>query len=165
MDSVIPFNRPYIAGKEMYYIARAVLGGRSSGDGPFTKKCHALIEHLLGTPKALLTQSYGSALDMAAMLCNIRPGDEVIMPSFAFVSVANAFYMQGAVPVFVDIRPDTLNLDENRVMEAVTSRTRAIVTPHYAGVGCEMDTLLDIARKNGLVVVEDAANVFGATYK
>ena len=164
MNAIIPFNRPYIAGKEMYYIARAVLGGRSSGDGPFTKKCQTLIEQILGTPKALLTHSYTSALDMAAMLCNIRPGDEVIMPSFAFVSVANAFYMQGAVPVFVDIRPDTLNLDETRVMDAVTSRTRAIVTPHYAGVGCEMDTILDIARKNSMVVVEDAANGFGATY-
>ncbi|MDD4273158.1 MAG: dTDP-4-amino-4,6-dideoxygalactose transaminase [Desulfobacter postgatei] len=165
MDTAVPFNRPYIAGKEMYYIAQAVLGGRSSGDGPFTKKCNTFIENLLDAPKALLTQSYGSALDMAAMLCNIQPGDEVIMPSFAFVSVANAFYMQGAVPVFVDIRPDTLNLNESLVQDAVTSRTRVIVVPHYAGVGCEMDTILNIAQENNLLVVEDAANGFGATYK
>lgn len=165
MENSIPFNRPYIAGKEIYYIARAVLGGHSSGDGPFTKKCHAFIEAALGTPKALLVQSYGSALDMAAMLCNFRPGDEVIMPSFAFVSVANAFHMQGAVPVFVDIRPDTLNIDENQVKDALTSRTRVIVTPHYAGVGCDMDAILDIARKHDLLVVEDAANGFGSTYK
>ena len=148
----------------MYYIARAVLGGRSSGDGPFTKKCHAFIEATLNTSKALLTQSYGSALDMTAMLCDIQPGDEVIMPSFAFVSVANAFHMQGAIPVFVDIRPDTLNLDENLVKDAVTSRTRVIMAPHYAGVGCEMDAILDIAQKHNLLVVEDAANGFGSTY-
>lgn len=165
MEDLIPFNRPYIAGREMYYIARAVLGGRSSGDGPFTKKCHAFIEEALGAARVLLTQSYGSALDMTAMLCGIQPGDEVIMPSFAFVSVANAFHMQGAVPVFVDIRPDTLNIDENQVKDAVTSRTRVIVTPHYAGVGCEMDAILDIARKHDLLVVEDAANGFGSTYK
>lgn len=165
MDAVIPFNRPYIAGKEMYYIAKAVLGGRSSGDGPFTKKCHAFIEKILSTPKALLTQSYGSALDMAAMLCDLSHGDEVIMPSFAFVSVANSFYMRGAVPVFVDIRPDTLNLDETLITGAITSRTKVIVTPHYAGVGCEMDIILDIARKNNLLVVEDAANGFFAKYR
>ena len=164
MGIPIPFNRPYIAGREMYYIAQAVLGGHSSGDGPFTKKCHALIESALDTPKALLTQSYGSALDMTAMLCGIQPGDEVILPSFAFVSVANAFHMQGARPVFVDIRPDTLNLDESQVQEAVTPRTRAIVAPHYAGVGCAMDAILDIARKHNLLVVEDAGNGFGSKY-
>jgi dTDP-4-amino-4,6-dideoxygalactose transaminase len=163
-EPIIPFDKPFIAGKEMYYMARAVLGGRSSGDGPFTKKCHEYIEEKLGTPKALLTQSYGSALDMAAMLCDVGLKDEVIMPSFAFVSVANAFHMRGATPVFIDIRPDTLNIDESLVREAVTERTKAIVTPHYAGVGCNMDAIMDIAQDNNLLVVEDAANGFGSKY-
>jgi dTDP-4-amino-4,6-dideoxygalactose transaminase len=165
MDSLVPFNKPHIVGKEMYYIARAVLGGHSAGDGPFTKKCHQFIEKKLNTQKAFLTQSYGSALDMAAMLCDISPGDEVIMPSFAFVSVANSFFMRGATPVFVDIRSDTLNLDETKVKEAVTPRTKVIITPHYAGVGCEMETIQEIAQNNNLLLVEDAANGFGSKYK
>ena len=164
MNHHIPFNKPFIAGKEMYYMAQAVLGGHSAGDGPFTMKCQEFIQNQLGVTKALLTQSYASALDMAAMLCNIRPGDEVIMPSFAFVSVANAFHMQGATPVFVDIRPDTLNLDANQVVRAVSDRTKVIVTPHYAGIGSDMETILEIARRHGLLVVEDAANGFGAGY-
>lgn len=164
MNSLIPFNKPYIAGKEMYYIAKAVLNGHSAGDGPFTKKCHALIEKKLGTLKALLTQSYEAALDMAAMLCDLKPGDEVIMPSFAFVSVANAFFMRGAVPVFVDIRHDTLNLDETLIIEAITARTRAIVAPHYAGVSVEMDIIMQIANSNNLLVIEDASRSFGIKY-
>ncbi|WP_040012175.1 dTDP-4-amino-4,6-dideoxygalactose transaminase [Desulfotignum phosphitoxidans] len=164
MTDNIPFNKPFIAGKELYYMAQAILGGRSAGDGPFTKKCQRFIQTYLGTPKALLTQSYASALDMAAMLCEAGPGDEVIMPSFAFVSVANAFHMQGATPVFVDIRPHTLNLDADQVARAVTDRTRVIVTPHYAGIGCDMEKILEIARHHGLLVVEDAANGFGARY-
>jgi dTDP-4-amino-4,6-dideoxygalactose transaminase len=164
MTNNIPFNKPFIAGKELYNMAQAILGGRSAGDGPFTQKCQRFIEKYLGTPKALLTQSHASALDMAAMLCEAGPGDEVIMPSFAFVSVANAFHMQGATPVFVDIRPDTLNLDADQVAQAVTDRTKVIVTPHYAGIGCEMEKILEIARNHGLLVVEDAANGFGAQY-
>ena len=164
MTDNIPFNKPFIAGKELYYMAQAILGGHSAGDGPFTRKCQQFIETYLGTPKALLTQSHASALDMAAMLCEVRPGDEVIIPSFAFVSVANAFHMQGATPVFVDIRPDTLNLDADQVARAVTDRTQVIVTPHYAGIGCEMERILEIARYHGLLVVEDAANGFGAQY-
>ena len=164
MTDNIPFNRPFIAGKELYYMARAILVGQSAGDGPFTQKCQRFIETYMGSPKALLTQSYASALDMAAMLCEVGPGDEVIMPSFAFVSVANAFHMQGATPVFVDIRPDTLNLDADQVARAVTNRTKVIVTPHYAGIGCEMEKIQEIATHNGLLVVEDAANGFGARY-
>jgi dTDP-4-amino-4,6-dideoxygalactose transaminase len=165
MTDNIPFNKPFIAGKELYYMAQAILGGRSAGDGPFTHKCQRFIEGYLGTPRALLTQSYASALDMAAMLCDVGPGDEVIMPSFAFVSVANAFHMQGATPVFVDIRPDTLNLDEAQIEQAVTSRTKVIVTPHYAGNGCDMEKILEIAGRHGLLVVEDAANGFGARFE
>ncbi len=164
MRDCIPFNKPFIAGKEMYYMARAILGSHSAGDGPFTQKCQKFIEDYLKTPKALLTQSYASTLDMAAMLCDIGPGDEVIMPSFAFVSVANAFHMQGAVPVFVDIRPDTLNIDETKIEQAITDRTRVIVVHHYAGIACQMEQVLDIARRHGLLVVEDAANGFGAQY-
>jgi dTDP-4-amino-4,6-dideoxygalactose transaminase len=165
MSGQIPFNKPFIAGKEMYYMAQAILGGHSAGDGPFTGKCQKFIEELLHTPKALLTQSYASAMDMAAMLCEVGPGDEVIMPSFAFVSVANSFYMRGATPVFVDIRPDTLNIDESKIEQAVTDRTKAIVTPHYAGIGCEIETILDIAGRHRILIVEDAANGFGSQYK
>ncbi|MCD4741919.1 MAG: dTDP-4-amino-4,6-dideoxygalactose transaminase [Desulfobacteraceae bacterium] len=165
MSDQISFNKPVIAGKEMYYMAQAILGGPSAGDGPFTMKCQKCIEELLHTPKALLTQSYASALDMAAILCEVGPGDEVIMPSFAFVSVANSFYVRGAKPVFVDIRPDTLNIDESKIEQAVTERTRVIVTPHYAGIGCEIETIMDIAGRNGILVVEDAANGFGSQYE
>ena len=164
MTDNIPFNKPFIAGKELYYMAQAILGGHSAGDGPFTKKCQRFIEGYLGNPKALLTQSYASALDMAAILCGAGPGDEVIMPSFAFVSVANAFHMQGATPVFVDIRPDTLNIDEKLIRDAISDRTKVIVAPHYAGVGCAMEVILEIAREHNLLVVEDAANGFGARY-
>lgn len=145
-------------------MAKAILGGHSAGDGPFTQKCQKFIKDYLKTPKVLLTQSYASALDMAAMLCDIRPGDEVIMPSFAFVSVANAFHMQGAVPVFIDIRPDTLNIDETQIVQALTDRTKVIVIHHYSGIACQMEQILDIAKRHALLVVEDAANGFGATY-
>lgn len=164
MTNPIPFNKPFIAGKEMYYMAQAVLGGHSAGDGPFTQKCQKLIEEKLGTRKCLLTQSCAAALDMAAMLCDVGPGDEVIMPSFAFVSVANAFCMRGAIPVFIDIRPDTLNIDESKIEYALTDRTKAIVTPHYAGQGCKMEVILDIAHRHNLIVVEDVSNGFGSQY-
>jgi dTDP-4-amino-4,6-dideoxygalactose transaminase len=136
-----------------------------SGDGPFTKRCHAWLEQTLGCARALLTHSCTAALEMAAILCDIRPGDEVIMPSFTFVSTANAFVLRGACPVFVDIRPDTLNLDERRIEEAITPRTRAVVPMHYAGGACAMDEIMDIARRGGLWVVEDAAQALLSTYK
>lgn len=165
MADRIDFNWPHMTGKELAYITDAQLNGKLAGDGPYTKRCHRWIEERIGTPKALLTHSCTAALEMAALLLDIRPGDEVIMPSYTFVSTANAFVLRGGVPVFVDIREDTLNLDERLVEAAVTPRTRAIVAVHYAGVACEMDTLLDIARRHGLAVVEDAAQGLMATYK
>jgi dTDP-4-amino-4,6-dideoxygalactose transaminase len=153
----IPFNWPYMTGKELYYIAEAHFNGRLAGDGPFTQKCHGWIEKKTGGMKALLTHSCTAALELAALLLELEPGDEVIMPSYTFVSTANAFVLRGAVPVFVDIREDTLNLDEKLIESAVTSRTRAIVPVHYAGVACEMDTILSVAEQHGLMVVEDAA--------
>lgn len=161
----IPFNKPFIVGKELYYIAQAVLGGHISGDGPYTKRCHRWLEERLGTPQALLTHSCTAALEMAALLCDIQPGDEVILPSYTFVSTANAFVLRGGVPVFVDIRPDTLNIDEKLIEAAITPRTRAIVPVHYAGVPCEMDTVMDIAHRHNLLVVEDAAQAMLSTYK
>ncbi len=161
----IPFNRPFIVGQELYYIAQSVLSGHIAGDGIFTKKCHALMEERFNAGKVLLTTSCTAALEMAAILYETGPGDEVIMPSFTFVSTANAFYSRGARPVFVDIRPDTLNIDETRIEEAITGRTKAIVPVHYAGVGCEMDVIMDIARRNNLFVVEDAAQGVNARYK
>lgn len=161
----IPFNRPYMTGKEFFYIEQAKLGNVLAGDGPFTKKCHGWLEQTTGSVKALLTHSCTAALEMTALLLDIQPGDEVIMPSYTFVSTANAFVLRGAVPVFVDIREDTLNLDEHLIEQAITPRTRAIVAVHYAGVACEMDTILDIARRHGLKVVEDAAQGVMARYK
>lgn len=161
----IPFNWPHMTGKELYYIAESHFNGRLSGDGPFTKRCHAWLEEHSGTRKALLTHSCTAALEMSALLLDIAPGDEVIMPSYTFVSTANAFVLRGAVPVFVDVREDTLNLDETKIEAAITPRTRAIVPVHYAGVACEMDTILDIASRHGLKVVEDAAQGVMATYK
>jgi len=160
----IPFNKPFLVGKELYYIAQAVMGGRLSGNGPFTRKCHAWLEERLGVGKALLTHSCTSALEMAALLCDLKPGDEVIMPSFTFVSTANAFALFGAKPVFVDIRPDTLNLNEDLIEKAITEKTRVIVPVHYAGVPCEMDRVIAIARKHGLRVVEDAAQALLSDY-
>lgn len=161
----IPFNRPHATGKEIEYIQEAIAGGHLSGNGPFTKRCEAWLESFLGAPKALLTHSCTAALEMAAILLDIQPGDEVIMPSYTFVSTANAFVLRGGVPVFVDIRPDTLNLDERLVESAITPRTRAIVAVHYAGVACDMDTLTEIANRHRLALVEDAAQALNAFYK
>ncbi len=164
-ETHIPFNLPYMTGKEMFYIAEAHQNGCLAGDGPFTKRCHAWIESHTGSAKALLTHSCTAALEMAAILLNIEPGDEVIMPSYTFVSTANAFVLRGAVPVFIDIRPDTLNLNEKLIEQAITARTRAIVVVHYAGVSCEMDSVMAIAQRYNLKVVEDAAQGVMARYK
>jgi dTDP-4-amino-4,6-dideoxygalactose transaminase len=161
----IEFNRPHMTGKELYYIAEAKLGNMLAGDGPFTKRCHQWIEQRSGCNKALLTHSCTAALDMAAPLLDVQPGDEVIMPSYTFVSTANAFVLRGGVPIFVDIREDTLNLDERLIEVAITPRTKAIAPVHYAGVACEMDIIIDIARRHGLRVVEDAAQGVMASYK
>lgn len=161
----IPFNRPYLTGRELSCIAQAQFGSVLSGDGPFTKRCHALIEERAKCRRALLTHSCTAALEMSALLIEVGPGDEVIMPSYTFVSTANAFVLRGATPVFVDIREDTLNLDERLVEAAITPRTRAIAPVHYAGVACEMDAIMVIARRHGLRVVEDAAQGVAASYK
>ncbi|MHB8810250.1 MAG: dTDP-4-amino-4,6-dideoxygalactose transaminase [Desulfobulbaceae bacterium] len=161
----IPFNKPYLGGKELWNIAQAHALGQMAGDGSFTRRCQGWLEQRTGSCKALLTHSCTAALEMAAILANIQPGDEVIMPSYTFVSTANAFVLRGGVPVFVDIRPDTLNLDETRIEAAITPRTRAVVPVHYAGVACEMDVIMDIARRHNLLVIEDAAQGVMATYK
>ena len=161
---MIPFNKPYMTGKELWYISQAHHKGKLAGDGEFTKKCHEWLEKETGCKKALLTHSCTAALEMAAILLNIGPGDEIIMPSYTFVSTASAFVLRGGVPVFVDIRPDTLNLDESRIEDAVTKKTKAIVPVHYAGVACEMDSILSIAEKHDLFVVEDAAQAIMSTY-
>jgi dTDP-4-amino-4,6-dideoxygalactose transaminase len=158
----IPFNRPSLVGREMLYIDQAIANGHISGDGPFTRKCHAYFEQTLGVTKALLTTSCTDALEMAALLLDIQAGDEIIVPAFTFVSTINAFVLRGARPVFIDIRLDTLNMDESRLEQLVTPRTKAIVVMHYAGVGCEMDSVLEIAGRYGLPVVEDNAHgLFG----
>ena len=162
---IIPFNKPYMAGRELWYVAQAHANGQLSGDGPFTKRCHAWLERQTSAHKSLLTHSCTAALEMAALLLNLEPGDEVIMPSYTFVSTANAFVLRGAVPVFVDIRPDTQNLDESLIEAAITPRTKAICVVHYAGVACEMDAIMAIARRHGLRIVEDAAQAIHATYK
>jgi dTDP-4-amino-4,6-dideoxygalactose transaminase len=161
----IPFNWPYATGKELVYAAEAQRNHHLSGDGPFTKRCHQWIEQQTGCAKALLTHSCTSALDLAALLLDIEGGDEVILPSYTFVSTANAFVLRGAIPVFVDIREDTLNLDERLIEAAITPRTRAIVPVHYAGVSCEMDSIIEIAKRHNLRVVEDAAQGVMASYK
>lgn len=161
----VVFNKPFIAGRELLNIADAHFRGRLAGDGDFSKLCQAKIEEISGVKKALLTHSCTASLEMAAILANIQPGDEIIMPSYTFVSTANAFVLRGGVPVFVDVRNDTLNIDERLIESAVTNRTRAVVPVHYAGVGCEMDVITDIARRNNLLVIEDAAQAFLATYR
>jgi len=161
----IPFNKPYMTGRELGYIREAHALGHLSGDGPFTARCSAWLEQRCGSRRALLTHSCTAALDMAAILADIQPGDEVIMPSYTFVSTANAFVLRGAVPVFVDIRADTLNIDETRIAAAITPRTRAIVPVHYSGVACDMDRIMQIAHDHGLLVIEDAAQGTLATYK
>ena len=165
MHEVIPFNRPYMTGRELWLIAQAHANGHLSGDGPFTKRCHAWLEANTGASKALLTHSCTAALEMSALLLDLEPGDEVIMPSYTFVSTANAFVLRGAVPVFVDIREDTLNIDERLIEAAITPRTKAICAVHYAGVGCDMDAIIDIARNHGIKVVEDAAQAIMSRYR
>ena len=161
----IPFNRSSLVGKELSYIAEAMLIGQIAGDQSFTRKCHALLERVLGVPKALLTTSCTHALEMAALLLNIKPGDEVIVPSFTFVSTANAFVLRGAKPVFIDSRADTLNMDETKLEKLITRKTRAIVPVHYAGVACEMDSILLTAQAHGIPVVEDNAHGLLGKYK
>lgn len=161
----IPFNKPHMTGKELWYISQAHASGHLAGDGQFTKKCSAWLVQRTGSQKALLTHSCTAALEMAAILADVQPGDEVIMPSYTFVSTANAFVLRGATPVFVDIRRDTLNIDETRIEEAITPRTKVIVPVHYAGVSCEMDTIMEIARRHNLLVIEDAAQGIMSTYK
>lgn len=161
----IPFNKPYATGKEFDYMRQAVANSHLSGDGPFTKKCHAWLEQSLGVHKALLTTSCTHALEMSALLLDIQPGDEVICPSFTFVTSIGAFVLRGAKPVFCDVRPDTLNLDEDKLEALITPRTKAIVIVHYAGVACEMDAIMSIANRHGVPVVEDNAHALFSTYK
>jgi dTDP-4-amino-4,6-dideoxygalactose transaminase len=161
----IPFNQPYLTGNEFKFITEAKQGNMLAGDGPFTKRCHRWLEEQTGSTKVLLTHSCTAALEMSALLLNIQPGDEIIMPSFTFVSTANAFVLRGGVPVFVDIREDTLNLDETLIEAAITTRTKAIVPVHYAGVACEMDSIMELAERYDLKVVEDAAQGVMASYK
>jgi len=162
----IPFNKLFIAGKELFYIAQAVIeNNHTAGDGPFTKKCQAWLEERLGCRKVLLTHSCTAALEMSAILADIEPGDEIIMPSYTFVSTASSFVLRGGVPVFIDIRPDTLNINENMIEAALTARTRAILPVHYAGISCEMDIIMDIAGRYNLFVIEDAAQGIMSTYK
>jgi len=163
---MIRFNFPYLVGDELGYIQDAIARGRLAGDGEYTRRCAETLQgYLGGQGGVLLTHSCTAALEMAALLAEIRPGDEVIMPSYTFVSTANAFVLRGGMPVFVDIRPDTLNIDERLIEQAITPRTRAIVAVHYAGVACEMDTIMDIARRHGLLVIEDAAQALGSSYR
>ena len=161
---MIPFNKPYIAGKELFYIAQAVTLGNIGGDGRFTQQCSRLLEERFGIGKVLLTPSCTAALEMAAMLADLGPGDEVIVPSYTFVSTVNAFVRMGAEPVFVDIRPDTLNIDDRLIERAITPRTKAIFPVHYAGVACEMDHIMALADKYDLLVVEDAAQAVNSFY-
>ena len=159
----VPFNRPSFAGNEQAYMAQAIANGHISGDGPFTRQCHALLEREIGCAKALLTTSCTHALEMTGLLLDLQPGDEVIVPSFTFVSTVNAYVLRGARPVFCDVRPDTLNIDERQIEQLISPRTRAIAVVHYAGVGCEMDTIMAIGRRHGIPVIEDNAHgLFGA---
>lgn len=164
-ENPIPFNKPYLTGKELINISEAYQRGQLAGDGHFTKLCSIWLEKKIGCHRALLTHSCTAALEMAAIIANIGPGDEVILPSYTFVSTANAFVLRGAKPVFVDIRQDTLNIDETQIESAITSKTKAIVPVHYAGVACEMDTIMKIANTHNLLVIEDAAQGVMATYK
>lgn len=161
----IEFNKAWTASRELEYVTQALASRRLAGDGPFTRRCNALIEELTGSGKALLTHSCTAALEMAAILAGVGPGDEVILPSFTFVSTANAFVLRGAVPVFVDVRRDTLNLDEALVETAITPRTKVIAPVHYAGVACDMDRIMQVAASHGLTVIEDAAQGLCASYK
>jgi dTDP-4-amino-4,6-dideoxygalactose transaminase len=161
----IPFNRPDLAGNELTYIAEAIVGGHLSGDGPFGERCELLLQEALGVERALLTTSGTHALELAALLVDVEPGDEVIVPAFTFVTTASAFALRGARLVFADIRPDTLNIDEQQLAKLVTPRTRAVVAVHYAGVGCELDAILEIAATNDVALIEDNAHGLFATYR
>jgi dTDP-4-amino-4,6-dideoxygalactose transaminase len=163
--AIIPFNKPSVVGDELRYVSEALSGTHISGDGPFTKKCHGFLEQELGMSKVLLTTSCTHALEMCALLLDVGPGDEVILPPFTFVSTVNAFVLRGAKPVFVDIRPDTLNLDEGSLEQKITERTRAIFLVHYAGVGCEMDSICEIAARHGVAIIEDNAHGLFARYR
>jgi dTDP-4-amino-4,6-dideoxygalactose transaminase len=165
MSISIPFNRPCLAGDEYKYIAEAIANGHASGDGPFTRRCHELLERELGVPRVLLTTSCTHALEMAAILLDCCPGDEIILPSFTFVSTANAFALRGAKVVFADIRSDTLNLDETRLESLITERTKAIVPVHYAGVACDMDVICRIAQRHNVRIVEDNAHALFSRYR
>lgn len=162
---IIPFNKPYLAGREFEYIKLAHTAGKLSGNGIYTEKCHGWLEQNIKSKKAFLTQSCTAALELAALLIDVQPGDEIIMPSYTFVSTANAFVLRGGIPVFVDIRHDTLNIDETKIEAAITDKTKAIVPVHYAGVGCEMDVIMAIADKYGLYVIEDAAQGIMSHYR
>jgi dTDP-4-amino-4,6-dideoxygalactose transaminase len=161
----IAFNKPFLTGRELDYIRQAHESSHLSGDGPFSRRCQAWLEQATGSRRALLTHSGTGALEMSAILCDIGPGDEVIMPSFTFVSTANAFVQRGGVPVFVDVRDDTLNIDESKIEAAITPRTKAIVVIHYAGVACELAAIRRIAERHGLLLIEDAAQSLGAAYR
>lgn len=161
----IPFNQPFYTSNETAYVLQAMKLNHISGNGEFTKKCEQWFESNFGCPRVLLTHSCTASLEMAAILANIRDGDEIIMPSYTFVSTANAFVLRGGVPVFVDIRSDTLNIDESKIEAAITDKTKAIVPVHYAGVGCDMDKIMDIAGRHNLIVIEDAAQTIQASYK
>jgi dTDP-4-amino-4,6-dideoxygalactose transaminase len=161
----IPFNKPAVVGRELFYMAQTVVGGHTSGDGPFTRRCKALMEHEFQASQVLLTTSCTTAMELFAFLLDIRPGDEVILPSYTFVSTANAFVNRGAKPVFVDVRRDTLNIDETLIEQAITGKTKAIVPVHYAGTACNMAAILDIAQRHGLPVAEDAAQGVNAKYR
>ena len=165
VQSVIPFTRPYLSGKELEYVQQAIMEGAIASDGRFSQACTRLMEERFGIHRVLLVPSCTAALEMAAILCNLGPDDEVIMPSYTFVSTASAVVRLGAKPVFVDIRRDTLNIDENLIEQAITPRTRAIFVVHYAGVACEMDAIMDIARRHKIMVVEDAAQAVHSYYK
>jgi dTDP-4-amino-4,6-dideoxygalactose transaminase len=164
-EPFLPFNKPSLIGKELGYIADAIIKGQASGNGIYTRKCQQLLEQILGVPKCLLTTSCTDALEMSALLLDIEPGDEVILPSYTFVSTANAYALRGARPVFADIRPDTLNLDENQLESLITNRTKAVVVVHYAGVGCEMDAIASLASRRNIAVVEDNAHGLFGRYK
>src|SRR5215467_8802286 len=165
MSDHIPFNRACLVGNEFRYIFQALENSHISGDGNFTKRCHAWLENEIGAPKALLTTSCTHALELSALLLDFKPGDEVVVPSFTFVSTVNAFVLRGARPVFCDIRPDTLNLDERSLERLITRRTKAVIVVHYAGVGCDMESILATAKRRGVAVIEDNAHGLFGKYK
>ncbi len=162
---MIPYNKPFLSGSELAYIQKAVESGKISGDGDYTKKCHHFLEEFLHIPKTLLTTSCTDALELSALLLNIQPGDEVVMPSYTFVSTANAFYLRGAKLVFIDSRKDHPGMDESQIEEVITSKTKAIVPVHYAGIACDMEKILEIAQKTGIAIIEDAAQAIDSYYK